>query len=103
MKKLFLALVVAFLSLGAMADELNDLLQGKLVEYRGICRFDQNDMLVFRNGDDVKQVKCLVGFEPEDPTDKKFVLLFLNDEPTVLLEYSLVRKAQRVLWKRGSV
>lgn len=85
------------------AGELDDLVADKLVEYNGSCRFDKNDMLVFTNSPDNKVVKCLVGFEPQDPNDKKFVLVYDHVGPAFLLEYSKVRKAQRVIWKRGSI
>ena len=95
-------IVVGMFACSAKAGELDDLLKGKMTEYVGVCRFDKNDMLIFKDQEDMKLVKCVVGTEPPDP-DTKFVLLFLNDEPTVLLEYSMTRKAQRVLWKRGSI
>lgn len=95
-------IVVGMFACSAKANELDDLLKGKMTEYVGVCRFDKNDMLIFKDQEDMKLVKCVVGTEPPDP-DTKFVLLFLNDEPTVLLEYSMTRKAQRVLWKRGSI
>ena len=84
------------------ANELDDLLKGKMTEYVGNCRFDKNDMLVFQDTEDMKIVQCVVGFEP-DNEDSKFVLLFLDKKPVVLLEYSMSRKAQKVLWKRGSI
>lgn len=93
--------VVGMFSCAAKAGELDDLLKGKMTEYVGTCRFDKNDMLIFESQEDMKVVKCVVGTEPPD-SDTKFVLLFLNEEPTVLLEYSMPHRAQRVLWKRGS-
>jgi hypothetical protein len=93
--------VVGMFSCSAKAGELDDLLKGKMTEYVGTCRFDKNDMLIFESQEDMKVVKCVVGTEPPD-SDTKFVLLFLNEEPTVLLEYSMPHRAQRVLWKRGS-
>lgn len=95
-------IVVGLFSCSAKADELDDLLKGKMTEYVGVCRFDKNDMLIFKDQEDMKLVKCVVGTEPPD-TDTKFVLLLLDDKPAVLLEYSMTRKAQRVLWKRGSI
>lgn len=85
------------------AGELDDLVATKQVEYVGLCRFDKNDVLIFRNGDDVKSVQCVVGIEPHDPHDLKYVLVFHKNEPMFLLEYSMVRKAQRLLWKRPSI
>lgn len=106
MKEVWAVLLGILLIFGvskAKADPLDDLLQGKLVEYDGVCRFDKNDMLVFENSDDMKVVRCVVGFEPPDRHDKKFVLLFDDNGPVVLLEYSKMNKAQRKLWNRGSI
>ena len=99
---IIIGILVIFGVSKAKAGELDDLLQGKLVEYNGTCRFDKNDMLVFENSDDMKVVRCVVGFQPPD-TDIKYVLLFDDKGAAVLLEYSMVRKAQRVVWKRGSI
>lgn len=85
------------------AGELEDLIATKQVEYVGTCRFDKNDILVFENSDDMKVVKCIVGFEPGEPDDLKYVLVYYADKPAFLVEYSKVRKAQRVIWRVGSI
>lgn len=100
---LIIGILVIFGVSQVKADELDDLLQGKLIEYDGTCRFDKNDMLVFKNSDDMKVVRCVVGFMPPDTDDKKFVLLFDAVGPAILLEYSKVKKAQRKLWVRGAL
>lgn len=87
----------------AKGGELDDLVATKHVEYVGLCLFDKNDMLTFTHSPDNKAVKCIVGFEPGEPDDIKYVLVYHNNEPAFLVEYSKVRKAQRVLWKVGAI
>lgn len=104
-RTILLVIALVFVSVFASyakAGELDDLLEGKVVEYNGTCRFDKNDMIIFESQENMKVVRCVVGFAPPDTDDLKYVLLFMNDKPVVLLEYSMVRKAQRVLWKRGN-
>lgn len=100
---ILIGILVIFGVSQAKGGELDDLVADKYVEYVGKCRFDKNDMLVFKDSEDMKVVKCLVGFEPGEPDDLKYVLVYHNDEPAFLLEYSKVRKAQRVLWKVGAI
>lgn len=84
------------------ASELDDLLKNKVVEYNGICRIDKFEMLTFEDGEDVKNVRCVVGVEPPD-MDMKYVLLFDEKGPVALLKFSLEKRAQQKIWSRGAV
>lgn len=103
MKKIVLAFVLAIMAFASHADELLKLIDNKQVEYAGVCRFDKNDMLTFTEASTDKVVKCVVGFVPGEPDDLKYVLVYYNNEPVFLVEYSKVRRAQRVIWRKPSI
>lgn len=99
---IILFVVFMWATKSANANELNRLLEGKQTEYVGTCRFDKNDMLIFKDEADMRLVKCVVGVEPPD-MDTKFVMLLDDTGPVVLLEYSMTRNAQRKVWNRGAL
>ena len=101
MKARIILVCLAIMSILAHADELQDLLGKKLVEYQGVCRLDANGMLVFDDKEAKTSPVCIVGAEPGE-RDLKAVLIFDDKGPVKLFEYSLSGKRQRTLWSRGS-
>lgn len=101
MKARIIFVCIALMSILAHANELEDLLKNKETEYVGVCRLDANGMLVFNNPAAKTTPKCVVGAEPGEK-DLKAVLIFDDNGPLKLLEYSLKGRKQRTLWARGS-
>jgi hypothetical protein len=102
MKARIIFVCVAIMAILAHADELQDLLGKKLVEYQGVCRLDANGMLVFDDKQAKTAPQCIVGADVGEK-DLKAVLLFdSKGQPIKLLEYSLKDRKQRTLWVRGA-
>ena len=101
MKARIILVCLAIMSILAHADELQDLLGKKLVEYQGVCRLDANGMLVFDDKEAKTSPVCIVGADAGEQ-DLKAVLIFDDNGPVKLFEYSLKGRKQRTLWSRGA-
>lgn len=102
MKNRVIFFCIAVMAILGYANELDDLLKDKEVEYAGVCRFDSKGVLVFEDKQTAVVQKCVVGHDVGE-TNIKVILLFDKICAVKLVEYTISTKSQRTLWVRGSI
>lgn len=100
--KAILVILAMMFSMTAKANDLEELLKGKVVVYNGACWFDKNGKLTFKDKDKKVVERCVVGMELPDQT-KHYILIFKDGQPTKLILYNEKENSQKTLWLKNGV
>ena len=99
--KIIIAVILLSLSTFSYAGDVEEILEGKEVEFQGVCSFNAKNELVFTKKDAVKQYLCVVGFE-NAKSPKRWVGLVDEKGYHTIILIDIKTMVQKVLWKRGN-
>jgi hypothetical protein len=97
-----LVLVLVMSQMPAKANEVDNILSDKLIEYVGVCRLGKRGELVFNDKDTKSIPECIVGFEKGNK-DERWVVILRGRKPQSIILMNLKEKTQKIIWAANMI